>query len=103
MITADVAPLGLDGRTARARCTAARVVLDTCCLPYGAAPPAPTTGIRLGSAAVTTQGMGEAEMGRIAKLVGAALREDTKARTEATELARAFPPYPAAHPGAEPG
>ncbi|MGP3980954.1 serine hydroxymethyltransferase [Streptomyces sp. KR80] len=103
MITADVAPLELDGRTARARCAAARVVLDTCCLPYGAAPPAPTTGIRLGSAAVTTQGMGEAEMGRIAKLVGAALREDTKVRTEATELTRAFPPYPAAQPGAEPG
>ncbi|MGP3999276.1 serine hydroxymethyltransferase [Streptomyces sp. 8N706] len=94
LICADVAPLGLDGRTARGRCAAARVVLDTCALPHGAAPPAPATGIRLGSAAVTTQGMGEGEMTRIAKLVGAALREDPGAREGATELASAFPPYP---------
>ncbi|MGP3949665.1 serine hydroxymethyltransferase [Streptomyces sp. 7N604] len=99
LITADVAPLDLDGRTARGRCAAARIVLDTCCLPHGAAPPAPATGIRLGSAAVTTQGMGEPEMSRIAKVLGAALRDDAGARTQAMELAAEFPPYPAAHPG----
>ncbi|MER5971237.1 serine hydroxymethyltransferase [Streptomyces sp. NPDC002055] len=95
LITADVAPLGLDGRTARGRCAAAGLVLDTCSLPCGAAPPARATGIRLGSAAVTTQGMGEAEMARIAKLLGAALREDPGAGPGAAELAAAFPPYPA--------
>ncbi|MEU6079599.1 serine hydroxymethyltransferase [Streptomyces sp. NPDC047108] len=95
MITADVAPLDLDGRTARGRCAAARMVLDSCCLPQGAPPPAPATGIRLGTAAVTTQGMGEGEMRRIAKLLGAALRDDPGAGAQATELAEAFPPYPA--------
>jgi glycine hydroxymethyltransferase len=98
MITADVAPLGLDGRTARGRCAAARLVLDICCLPHGAVPPVRMTGIRLGTAAVTTQGMGEAEMEHIARLIGAALREGPKARVEAAELAGRFPPYPDATP-----
>ncbi|MBT2509973.1 serine hydroxymethyltransferase [Streptomyces sp. ISL-98] len=90
LITADTAPLGMDGRTARGRLAAAGMVLDTCALPYGDA-----RGIRLGTAAVTTQGMGEAEMARIAELFSMALREDRKALTEVRELADGFPPYPA--------
>ncbi|MEU8570903.1 serine hydroxymethyltransferase [Streptomyces pathocidini] len=99
LITADVTPLGVDGRTARGRCAAARVVLDTCCLPHGPEPPAPPTGVRLGTAAVTTQGMREAEMPRIARLLAAALREEPAARAAASELAAEFPPYPKAHSG----
>ncbi|MBB4891293.1 glycine hydroxymethyltransferase [Streptomyces olivoverticillatus] len=93
LITADVAPLGLDALTARARLAAARVVLDTCGLAH-----APVRGLRLGTAAVTTQGMGEAEMTRIAELLGTALRGgDTghMARAGVAELAGRFPPYPA--------
>lgn len=69
LITADPAPLGIDGATARGRLAAAGVVLDTCALPYG-----DQRGIRLGTAAVTTQGMREPEMARIAALFTAALR-----------------------------
>ncbi|WP_455354144.1 serine hydroxymethyltransferase [Streptomyces sp. SYSU K217416] len=90
LITADPAPLGVDGRTARGRLAAAGLVLDTCALPYG-----DQRGIRLGTAAVTTQGMREAEMARIAVIFAAALREDAKARTEVQELTGRFPPYPA--------
>ncbi|MEU7027053.1 serine hydroxymethyltransferase [Streptomyces sp. NPDC046275] len=92
LITADPAPLGLDGRTARARLAAAGIVLDTCALPYGDA-----RGIRLGTAAVTTQGMGAPEMARIAALFTAALRDDAeetaRVRAEVRELAGRFPPY----------
>ena len=70
LIVADPTPLGVDGRTARGRLAAAGLVVDTCGLPYGDG-----RGIRLGTAAVTTQGMGEAEMVRIAGLFTAALRE----------------------------
>jgi glycine hydroxymethyltransferase len=94
LISADVAPLGLDGPTARGRCAAAGVVLDTCALPYGPQSPARTAGIRLGTAAVTTQGMGEGEMVRIAPLIGSALREEPRARKEVAELTVRFPPYP---------
>ncbi|MFH8662066.1 serine hydroxymethyltransferase [Streptomyces afghaniensis] len=92
LITADPAPLGVDGRTARGRLAAAGLVMDCCALPHGDA-----RGLRLGTAAVTTQGMGEAEMARIAKLLAGVLRgvtETARAREEVRELAGGFPPYP---------
>ncbi|WP_328300820.1 serine hydroxymethyltransferase [Streptomyces sp. NBC_00435] len=90
LITADPAPLGLDGAGARGRLAAAGMVLDTCALPYG-----DQRGIRLGTAAVTTQGMGEAEMGRIAALFTAALagEEPARIRRDVNEMVGSFPPY----------
>ncbi|MEV1089815.1 serine hydroxymethyltransferase [Streptomyces microflavus] len=92
IIVADPAPLGVDGRTARMRLSAAGMVLDTCALPYGEA-----RGIRLGTAAVTTQGMDEGDMARIAALFGAAVREPgdvSPIAAEVRELALRNPPYP---------
>ncbi|MFE2586027.1 serine hydroxymethyltransferase [Streptomyces sp. NPDC059378] len=91
LITADPGPLGVDGRAARGRLAAAGMVLDCCALPHG-----DTRGLRLGTAAVTTQGMGEAEMTRIAVLLASVLRGDVEtvlAREEARQLALEFPPY----------
>ncbi|MFI8359081.1 serine hydroxymethyltransferase [Streptomyces sp. NPDC085612] len=89
MITADPSALGVDGAAARGRLAAAGIVLDTCVLPYG-----DRRGVRLGTAAVTTQGMGEPQMRRIAELLVAALRGDTAGtRTEVGELTAGFPPY----------
>ncbi|AXI74002.1 serine hydroxymethyltransferase [Streptomyces bacillaris] len=92
IVVVDPAPLGVDGRTARERLAAAGMVLDTCALPYGEA-----RGIRLGTAAVTTQGMDEGDMARIAALFGAAVREPGEVGTvaaEVRELALRNPPYP---------
>ncbi|MEV7001921.1 serine hydroxymethyltransferase [Streptomyces sp. NPDC093982] len=92
LITADPAPLGVDGRDARGRLAAAGMVLDCCALPHGDA-----RGLRLGTAAVTTQGMGEAEMVWLAALLASVLRGETetqKAREEVRELAGRFLPYP---------
>ncbi|MEV0206613.1 serine hydroxymethyltransferase [Streptomyces sp. NPDC050788] len=91
LITADPAPLGVDGRTARGRLAAAGMVLDCCALPHGDA-----RGLRLGTAAVTTQGMGEEEMQWIGALFAAVLRGETetqKARDEVRELTGRFQPY----------
>ncbi|MEW5629033.1 serine hydroxymethyltransferase [Streptomyces hydrogenans] len=92
LITADPAPLGVDGRTARARLSAAGLILDTCALPYGDG-----RGIRLGTAAVTTQGMGAPEMAGIAALFTAALRDEpeetARVRAEVRQLTSSFPPY----------
>ncbi|TGB11863.1 serine hydroxymethyltransferase [Streptomyces sp. MZ04] len=89
LILADPAPLGVDASTARGRLAAAGLVLDTCALPHG-----DSRGLRLGTAAVTTQGMGDAEMVRIAGLFAEAVREDPGVREEVRELAGRFPPYP---------
>ncbi|MEV0178466.1 serine hydroxymethyltransferase [Streptomyces sp. NPDC050625] len=92
LITADPSPLGVDGRAARGRLAAAGMVLDCCALPHGDA-----RGLRLGTAALTTQGMGEPEMARIAVLMAGVLRSEidpTGARDEVRELAGRFPPYP---------
>ncbi|MEU8521713.1 serine hydroxymethyltransferase [Streptomyces sp. NPDC048577] len=92
LITADPAPLGVDGRTARTRLAAAGLVLDTCALPHGDG-----RGIRLGTAAVTTQGMGPPEMARIAVLFTLALRDEpaetARVRAEVRALTGRFPPY----------
>ncbi|MGQ5639501.1 MULTISPECIES: serine hydroxymethyltransferase [unclassified Streptomyces] len=93
LIVADPAPLGVEGRTARGRLLAAGLVMDCCALPHGDG-----RGLRLGTAAVTTQGMGEPEMVRIAALTAAVLRGETEpaaAREEVRGLTAAFPPYPA--------
>jgi glycine hydroxymethyltransferase len=92
LITADPAPLGVDGRTARGRLAAAGLVVDCCALPHGGA-----RGLRLGTAALTTQGMGDKEMTRVASLLAGVLRGDRdsrQARAEVRELTGAFPPYP---------
>jgi glycine hydroxymethyltransferase len=92
LITADPAPLGVDGRAARGLLAAAGMVLDCCALPHDH-----VRGLRLGTAAVTTQGMGKQEMTRIAALLAGVLREEIegkKAREEVRELSLAFPPYP---------
>ncbi|MEU2877298.1 serine hydroxymethyltransferase [Streptomyces sp. NPDC007070] len=92
LITADPAPLGVEGRTARGRLAAAGMVLDCCALPHTDA-----RGLRLGTAAVTTQGMGQEEMARIAVLFGKVLRGEVdvvRAREDVRELTGAFPPYP---------
>lgn len=89
LIVADPAPLGVDARTARERLAAAGVVLDTCALPYGDA-----RGIRLGTAAVTTQGMRDRDMARLAVLIGAAVRDENGVAEEVRDLVGKYPPYP---------
>lgn len=99
LIIADPAPLGLDGPAARARCAAAGIVLDSCAVASATEPGGCVKGIRLGTAAVTTQGMGTDEMARIAQLLMVALREKETSqrlrelRSEVRELATAFAPY----------
>ncbi|MFG2112738.1 serine hydroxymethyltransferase [Streptomyces sp. NPDC048718] len=96
LVTADPAPLGVDGKAARDRLAAAGIVLDTCALPYGERH-GQGRGIRLGTAAVTTQGMGASEMTRIAALFTAALRDDAaetaRVRADVREITGRFPPY----------
>jgi len=68
-------------------------------IPYDPQPPTVTSGIRLGSPALTTRGMQETEMQTIARLIHRALvaRGDVAAirdvRRDVAELTRCFPLY----------
>ncbi|MFC1417255.1 serine hydroxymethyltransferase [Streptacidiphilus cavernicola] len=99
LVTADARPLRLTGQEAERRCEAAGVLLGRCAVPFDQAPPASASGVRLGTACVTTQGMGVPEMAEVGALVGRALRADgqEEARAVAAEvraLTGRFPPEP---------
>jgi glycine hydroxymethyltransferase len=93
LITAATTPLGVDGTRGRGRCAAARIVLDKCALPGDPVPAGGCSGVRVGTAAVSSQGMAEPEMAQIAKAIGAALREEPGTAARVAELVAAFPPY----------
>jgi glycine/serine hydroxymethyltransferase len=75
-------------------------------IPNDPRPPFTASGLRLGSAAETTAGLGEAEMAEVAGLIGAALsgRDDEsvldRVRKAVHELCGRFDPYPGAPPNA---
>jgi glycine hydroxymethyltransferase len=95
----DLRPAGVTGKVAEARCDAARITLNKNAIPYDPQPPAVASGIRVGTPAVTTQGMTETEMKEIASLVARAVRDPDGAATAEVAagvqaLVRAHPAYP---------
>ncbi|MCZ4080255.1 serine hydroxymethyltransferase [Rhodococcus sp. H36-A4] len=72
----DLQGFGIDGRSAESRCEAAGITLNKNTIPFDPAPPAVASGIRVGSAAVTTQGFDTTEMADVGKLVARAVRAE---------------------------
>ncbi|HEX3979632.1 MAG TPA: serine hydroxymethyltransferase, partial [Acidimicrobiales bacterium] len=76
------------------------ITLNRNTIPDDPRSPFVTSGLRLGTAAETTAGMGPGEMRTIATLIGRTLRaradeaEVTAVRAEVASLCAAFPPYP---------
>jgi glycine hydroxymethyltransferase len=91
----------LTGKVAQETCDVAGITLNKNTIPDDPRSPFVTSGLRIGTAAVTTAGMTEAEMPMIARLLSEALKgreePDTLAtvRKEVGELCAKFPPYPA--------
>jgi glycine hydroxymethyltransferase len=71
----DLRELGVTGRDAEVRCDAARITLNKNAIPYDPQPPMIGSGIRVGTPAVTTQGMTEGDMKDVAALIGRAVRD----------------------------
>ena len=71
----DLRGVGVTGKEAEARCDAARITLNKNAIPYDPQPPMTASGIRVGTPAVTTQGMTEGDMKEIAALIGRAVRD----------------------------
>ncbi|MCP3798268.1 serine hydroxymethyltransferase [Allokutzneria sp. A3M-2-11 16] len=83
----DLRPVGVTGAEAEARTGAAKITLNKNAIPYDPAPPMTASGIRIGSPAVTTQGMTETDMAEIARLIGRAVRAERGTGSGDAELA----------------
>ena len=71
----DLRGLGVTGKDAEARCDAAGITLNKNAIPFDPQPPMVASGIRVGTPAVTTQGMTEGDMKEVAALIGRAVRD----------------------------
>ena len=100
MMLADLTGMGITGKDAQEVLGRAGVTTNKNAIPFETQSPAVTSGIRLGTPALTTRGMKTGEMKKIAKLIVRVLKNpaDEKniedARKEVLELCEAFPLYP---------
>ena len=96
----DIRSTGINGKVADERCGLSGITLNKNAIPYDPETPAVTSGIRVGTAATTTQGMGRPEMKQIASLIARAIKDgadEGKAKAikaEVDQLCSAFPVYP---------
>lgn len=92
LMLVDLRPYGITGKVAQIALDEAHITTNKNSIPFDPEKPFVTSGIRLGTPAVTTRGMGEAEMATIAALIARVLRapEDTTVATEVTAEVRAL-------------
>lgn len=100
LVLADVyGSFGIDGKTAQERLEASGITANANAIPNDTLPPFRPSGLRLGTPAVTTRGMTEAEIKQIAELIIAAIQTDdpnvhAELKQKTGSLAKSFPlPY----------
>ena len=96
----DIRSSGVNGKVADERCGAAGIVLNKNSIPYDPEAPSVTSGIRVGTPATTTQGMGVEEMKIIGSLIARAIKTDDASahaaiKSEVHALTARFPIYQA--------
>ena len=96
----DIRSTGVNGKVADERCGIAGIVLNKNSIPFDPEAPSVTSGIRVGTPATTTQGMGTDEMKVIASLISRAIRTDDEKtlagiKSEVHALTARFPIYTA--------
>jgi glycine hydroxymethyltransferase len=97
LMLVDVRPLDTTGKLAEKALDAVGITVNKNTIPYDTNKPAIASGIRIGTPAVTTRGMGEAEMVRIGELIAETLRHSADEATlrriadDVRELTARFP------------
>ena len=100
LVVIDVLSRGLTGRQAEDALGAAGITVNKNAIPFDTKPPFVASGIRVGTPAVTTRGMREADMDAIGEFIGRVLaapddaRVHAAVRSEVEGLCRAFPLHP---------
>ena len=97
LMLADLRPMNITGKELQERCDANHITLNKNAIPNDPQKPSITSGVRVGTAAVTTRGLGEAEMKKIAHCIGLTARdfEGTQKEVHNTvaEICEQFPLY----------
>ena len=97
LVLLDVTPIGINGLQAADALEAAGIVVNFNSIPFDELPPRQGSGIRLGTPAITSRGMGEVEMQRIGTLMAEVVQAHEDAakhaavRAEVEELCARFP------------
>ena len=102
LMVVDLRPFDADltGKEAQAVLDLAGITLNKNAIPNDPRSPFVTSGVRIGTPSVTTQGMTEPEMPRIAEFIARALRQRNdesalaRIKGEVAEMCAAFPAYP---------
>jgi glycine hydroxymethyltransferase len=100
LVLVDLTPTGLDGKTAEKRLEDVGITVNRNAIPFDERPPMNPSGLRIGTPALTTRGLGEDDLREVAQVVVAALSDRFDAeRDELLERSRAlmerYPLYPA--------
>ena len=97
LMLADLRPMGITGKELQNRLDENHITLNKNAIPGDPEKPSVTSGVRIGTAAVTTRGLGAEEMKRIAHCVALTARdfEGTADEVKATvaEICNQFPLY----------
>ena len=100
LMLVDVFSKGLTGKVAEAALGKAGITVNKNAIPFDQNPPMVASGIRIGTPAITTRGMREAEMDQVGDLIarGLSAPDDDRAlamvKDEVERLCRKFPLYP---------
>ncbi|MFL5261221.1 MAG: serine hydroxymethyltransferase [Anaeromyxobacteraceae bacterium] len=99
LMLVDLRPKKLTGKVAEEALGKAGITVNKNMIPWDPEKPMTTSGIRVGTPALTTRGMGPSEMREVAALIGRALDAPgddaalAKVRGEVKDLCRRFPMY----------
>ena len=97
LMLADLRPMGITGKELQHRCDENHITLNKNAIPGDPEKPSVTSGVRIGTPAVTTRGLGEEEMKRIAKCIGMTARDFEGTRKEVMDtvhdICETFPLY----------
>ncbi len=102
LMLVDITPSGMSGSKAEKLLDTVGITTNKNAIPNDPRPPMQTSGIRLGTPAVTTRGYGEAEVRQVARMIVDVLSNPDdeaihgRVRDEVAELSRRFP-----HPGVD--
>ncbi|MBI3323139.1 MAG: serine hydroxymethyltransferase [Candidatus Omnitrophica bacterium] len=100
LMLVDLTPKGLTGKEAQEALDQTRITVNKNAIPFDPLPPAKASGIRIGTPAMTTRGMKEPQMERIAALIEQSLSSRAQpealesVRREVAALVERFPLYP---------